>query len=112
MLCTVLAGDPYANALTPISPTLPLTIAARALLVAAHLGLVLTMNAPLVHDVLWRRASVQAEQPSSPVEDRRFIWESCFGPILIEIVGGDVFVNGGRVEPAVRNDAAHAALKA
>lgn len=111
ILCTVLAGASHAAALTPFSPTLPPTNPARAVLAATHLDLVLTMNAPVIHDVLLCRATDLVEQSSSSGEDRRFIWESCFGPILIEVVGGDIFVNGGLVDPATRNDVARPALK-
>ena len=31
---------------------------------------------------------------------RRIVWESRYGPILIELVGDTVLVNGERVEPA------------
>lgn len=30
---------------------------------------------------------------------RRYVWESRYGSILIEVLGDDVFVNGLRVEP-------------
>ena len=30
---------------------------------------------------------------------QRWVWQSSFGPILIEVVGTDVLVNGQRVEP-------------
>ena len=29
----------------------------------------------------------------------RWVWQSKFGAILIEVVGPDVFINGQRVEP-------------
>jgi hypothetical protein len=29
----------------------------------------------------------------------RYVWESRYGTILIEVAGEDVFVNGQRVEP-------------
>lgn len=112
MLCTVLAGVSYVAALSPISSALSLASSVRSPLASARLDLVVTMNAPVIHDALLRKASDQVELPSSPGEGRRFIWESSFGPILIEIVGGEVFVNGGRVEAAVRCDAVRAALKA
>ena len=32
----------------------------------------------------------------------RYVWESKFGPMLIEVVGGAIFVNGKAVEPAPR----------
>jgi hypothetical protein len=31
---------------------------------------------------------------------QRIVWESRYGPILIELVGDAVLVNGERVEPA------------
>ena len=31
---------------------------------------------------------------------QRYVWESRFGAILIEVVGEQAFVNGSRVEPA------------
>jgi hypothetical protein len=50
-----------------------------------------------------------AEQAASPAQPRldldpagvqRIVWESRYGPILIEIVGDRVLVNGQPVEPA------------
>jgi len=41
-------------------------------------------------------------QPSLPLASdgmRRWVWQSKFGAILIEVVGADVFINGQRVEP-------------
>lgn len=41
-------------------------------------------------------------QPSLPLASdgvRRWVWQSKFGAILIEVVGPDVFINGQRVEP-------------
>ena len=32
----------------------------------------------------------------------RYVWESKFGPMLIEVVGDEMFVNGKLVEPAPR----------
>ena len=32
----------------------------------------------------------------------RYVWESKFGPMLIEVVGDEIFVNGMAVEPAPR----------
>lgn len=31
---------------------------------------------------------------------QRYVWDSAFGQMLIEVRDGDVFVNGVRVEPA------------
>jgi hypothetical protein len=41
-------------------------------------------------------------QPSLPLSSDgvlRWVWQSKFGAILIEVVGPDVFINGQRVEP-------------
>ncbi|MBU1361988.1 MAG: hypothetical protein KKC79_12415 [Gammaproteobacteria bacterium] len=32
----------------------------------------------------------------------RYMWESRYGPILIEVIGDDIFVNGQRVERSIR----------
>lgn len=37
--------------------------------------------------------------PSVDASPSRWVWQSKFGAILIEVVGPDVFVNGQRVEP-------------
>ena len=41
-------------------------------------------------------------EPSLPLGSdgvRRWVWHGRFGAILIEVIGGDTFVNGERVEP-------------
>ncbi len=41
-------------------------------------------------------------QPPLPLASegvQRWVWRSRFGSILIEVVAGEVFVNGQRVEP-------------
>lgn len=30
----------------------------------------------------------------------RYVWESSFGPVLIEVIGDEVFVNREKVDPA------------
>ena len=97
----------YVTAFTQISPALSPISPARAGLAAAHLGLVLTMNAPVAHDALWRKASAQDEQLSKSGGYQHVIWNSCFGPIGIEVIGDSIFVNGERVEPAIRNESVH-----
>ncbi len=60
------------------------------------------MNAPLRPDVLLR----PAHEPPHPQQDLplasegvlRYVWESRFGAMLIEVRGEDVFVNNQRVE--------------
>ena len=59
-----------------------------------------TMNAPLHPEVLM--GAQPADQPSLPLATegvQRYVWESRFGNILIEVVGEQSFVNGERVEP-------------
>ena len=41
-------------------------------------------------------------EPSLPLGSdgvRRWVWHSRHGAILIEVIGGETFVNGQRVEP-------------
>lgn len=67
------------------------------------LDVVLTMNALVSHEFLQRATSNDGELPASDDGEQRYIWESRFGPILIEIVGGSIFVNGSQVEQLIRN---------
>lgn len=94
----------YVTPFNQISPALSPTSPARADLATAHLDLVLTMNAPVIYDALLRQASAQDEQPSKSGGYRHVIWNSCFGPIDIEVIGDCIFVNGDRVEPAIRSE--------
>jgi len=58
------------------------------------------MNAPLLQEVLLRSAEdgqVALLLASEGV--LRYVWESRYGSMLIEVVGNDVFVNSQRVEP-------------
>jgi hypothetical protein len=60
------------------------------------------MNAPLASDVLLQRERVH--QTALPLETpgvQRWVWEGKFGSMLIEVAGGDVFVNRERVEPHI-----------
>lgn len=41
----------------------------------------------------------QAPLPLASDGVQRWVWQSRFGAILVEVVGPDVFVNGQRVEP-------------
>ena len=60
------------------------------------------MNAMLSTDVLLRHADdPQTVPPLATDGVSRWVWESKFGQILIEVVGNDVFVNGDRVEQHV-----------
>lgn len=57
------------------------------------------MNAMLSPEVLLRHADDdQRPLPLASDAVSRWVWESKFGPIVIEVVGNDVFVNGDRVE--------------
>lgn len=56
------------------------------------------MNAPLYPEVLLRSSDDQ--QPPLPLSTdgvARWVWESRFGSMLIEVLGDTVFVNGQRV---------------
>lgn len=61
------------------------------------------MNAILIPEALLR--SVEDRQTAlSPATDSvlRYVWDSRYGAILIEVSGEDVFVNGQRVEPHIQ----------
>jgi hypothetical protein len=56
------------------------------------------MNAPLLPEVLMGAQPV--DQPALPLAAegvQRYVWQSAFGPILIEVRSGAAFVNGQRV---------------
>lgn len=58
------------------------------------------MNAPLLQEVLARRGdNRQADLPLAAEGVLRYLWESKFGPMLIEVKDGQAFVNGQAVEP-------------
>jgi hypothetical protein len=58
------------------------------------------VNAPVLSEVLVRRDSgSQADLPLASEGVLRYLWESRFGPMLIEVREGRVFVNGQAVEP-------------
>jgi hypothetical protein len=59
------------------------------------------MNAPLRPDVFVRlHSSPQLDLPLAADGVQRHVWESRFGTMLIEVRGGQIFVNGSRVELA------------
>ena len=61
-----------------------------------------TMNAPQALDVLVRLTETpQLDLPLAADGVLRYVWESRFGPMLIEVRGGQVLVNGAVVEPAI-----------
>lgn len=59
------------------------------------------MNAP-VHPELLRRLDATPPPEAAPAREGalRLLWQSRFGPMLIEVVDGVVQVNGEPVEPA------------
>jgi len=54
---------------------------------------------PLPEVLVLQDDSGQAPLPLAADGVQRYVWESRFGPILIEVQGGQAFVNGSRVEP-------------
>ncbi len=59
----------------------------------------LEMNSPLLPEVLrLREASPQEALPLATEGVQRYVWESRFGAMLIEVVDGVAYVDGGRVE--------------
>jgi hypothetical protein len=69
----------------------------------------MTANPPAVPEVLLRSAPA-LNGPAEPAPHQtllplategvlRYVWESRFGPMLIEAAHGEVFVNGERVLP-------------
>jgi hypothetical protein len=57
------------------------------------------MNAPLLPEVLrLREDSPQEVLPLATEGVQRYVWEGRFGSMLIEVVNGIAYVNGGRVE--------------
>jgi hypothetical protein len=61
------------------------------------------VNAPMLAEVLVRRGpGPQADLPLCADGVLRYVWESRFGPMLIEVEGDRVFVNGARVDIVAR----------
>lgn len=58
----------------------------------------LVMNAPVLPEVLMGvQPSDQSALPLASEGVRRYVWQSAFGPMLIEVRDGAAFVNGKRV---------------
>ncbi len=58
------------------------------------------MNAPLLPEILTRLTDEpQVPLPLAAEGVQRHVWHGRFGPILVEVAGGQVYVNGQRVEP-------------
>lgn len=56
------------------------------------------MNAPLLPEVLLGfQPNDQSALPLAADGVQRYVWQSAFGPMLIEVRDGAVFVNGSRV---------------
>lgn len=59
------------------------------------------MNAPLLPEILVRQQpSPQEDLPLAAEGVLRYVWESRFGPMLIEVKEGRVYVNGQAVQLA------------
>lgn len=63
------------------------------------------MNAPLLPEKLLPRgwpgddATTQVALPLATPGVQRWVWEGRYGPMLLEVDGDQVFVNGQRVQP-------------
>lgn len=58
------------------------------------------MNAPLAPEVLLLRGDAkQTALPLATPGIQRWVWEGRYGRMLIEVAGGDIYVNSQRVEP-------------
>ncbi|WP_140637375.1 hypothetical protein [Methylibium rhizosphaerae] len=59
------------------------------------------MSAPLFREVLQaQEPPLQEALPLATEGVQRYVWESRFGPMLIEVVDRVAYVNGGKVEPS------------
>jgi hypothetical protein len=56
---------------------------------------------PVPEKLLLKAASPQTPLPLCSEGVMRWVWESRYGAMLIEVIGEQVFVNGQRVEPAL-----------
>jgi len=56
------------------------------------------MNAPVLQEVLLRINEHGDDLPLATAGVLRYVWESRYGEILIEVVGDEIFVNGRRVD--------------
>lgn len=64
------------------------------------------MNAPLLPEVfLGIDTSIDPPLPFATEGVQRYVWESRFGTMLIEVRDGVTYVNGSRVEPFTREPA-------
>lgn len=58
------------------------------------------MNARVFPEVLLRPRDAEPELPLASEGVQRYVWQSRYGAILIEVAGEDLFVNGDKVEPS------------
>jgi hypothetical protein len=58
------------------------------------------MNAPVLQEGLLRINENGDDLPLATAGVLRYVWESRYGEILIEVVCDDIFVNGSRLEQA------------
>lgn len=59
----------------------------------------LAMDAPLFPEVLLRPTGPQTDLPLVSAGVLRYLWQARYGDILIEVVHGEVRVNGAAVVP-------------
>lgn len=57
------------------------------------------MNAPLLPEIVLGQPDGQPSLNLATEGVLRYVWESAFGPMLIEVRDGAAFVNGQRVVP-------------
>lgn len=61
------------------------------------------MNAPLLPELVYGvHETLQPRLPLATEDVQRYVWESRWGAMLIEVRGGEVWVNGSRVEPVAQ----------
>lgn len=60
------------------------------------------MNAPTFSEVLLRRDHADGTPELNLATEGvlHYVWESSFGPILIEVIGDAIYVNREKVDPA------------
>jgi hypothetical protein len=86
----------FARTTAPNPNACPLGCCASGVGSEAHCA----VNAPVYSETLLRRDDdAQAPLALATSGVQRYVWESRFGEILIEVVGDSAFVNGQRVEP-------------
>ena len=67
------------------------------------------MNAPLLPEVIrLLEASPQEPLPLATEGVQRYVWESRYGAMLIEVIDGIAYVNGEEVEPLPGSEKANA----